>query len=340
MMPESFNVLTIDGGGIRGIFPAKFLANLEDQLCRANNPKTRIYEHFNLISGTSTGGIIAIALALGIPAQEIFDLYLKKAGEIFGKKRWWFQRWTLLSKFKRDPLERNIRAAFRRHFGEKDPRLGDCKVPVCVPIFDLLQGKPSMLKSNYHPLFIRDYHIPAYQAALATSAAPTFFDPFSDNYQKIDSNSIESFSNKVDGGVFANNPTLLALIEAQKAFNKELKDIRILSIGTGYRKYSDGEDRKHWGPLYWFNLRRRRIIELFMQAQSQNTDNLMSLLKNGIDKSESDNFGYMRIDTAFDSEFDMGLDETNPKKLEKLAEKAQAEFQNNGNKVIEIFCNK
>jgi hypothetical protein len=337
---KTFNILTIDGGGIRGIFPAKFLATMEDRLTELKNPKTKIYEHFDLISGTSTGGIIAIALALGISAKEIHDLYLNKAGDIFGKKRWWFQRWTYWSKFKAGPLEANVRETFRNHFQGTDPRLIDCKVAVCVPIFDLLQGKPSVLKSKYHPKFIRDYHIPAYQAAMATSAAPTFFDPFSDVYQKIDSNGLEPFANKVDGGIFANNPTLLALIEAQKAFGQKLKNIRILSVGTGSRKYSDANTQKKWGPLYWFNLRRRRIIDLFMQGQSQHTDNLISLLHKGIDRAEDENFKYMRINTALDSGFDLKLDETDPTKLRALSERAAVEFQNHGNQVIDLFCNK
>jgi len=203
-----------------------------------------------------------------------------------------------------------------------------------------LQGKPCVLKSKYHSRFNRDYHIPAYQAALATSAAPTFFDPFSSSYKKIDSEMVESFSNKVDGGGFANNPTLGTLIEAQKAFKVDLKDIRILSIGTGYRKYSDANTRKLWGPLYWFNLRHRRIIDLFMQGQSQLTENLMSLLHKGIDRAEEENFKYMRINTLFDSGFEVDMDETNPDKLKALTEKASAEFQNHGNEVIELFCNK
>ena len=339
MMPGTFNILTIDGGGIRGVFPAKFLAAIEDRLMELGRSKTKIYEHFDFISGTSTGGIIAIALSLGIPAKEILELYIDKAEEIFGKKRPWCKRLTF-SKFDNAALEKNIRETFSNHFNGDDPRLKDCKVPVCVPTFDLLKGEPSVLKSNYHERFIRDYHIPAFQAAMATSAAPTFFDPFSGTYQKIGSDTAETFSNKVDGGVFANNPTLLTLVEVQKAFNKDLKDIRILSIGTGSRKYSDANKRKLWGPLYWFNLRRRRIIDLFMQAQSQFTSNLISLLLKGIDKVENENFNYMRIDTSFDSDFDVRLDETDNDRLTALVEKAAVEFQNHGNKVVELFCNK
>ena len=336
-MENTFNILTIDGGGIRGIFPAKFLTSIEDRLKEVGNPKTHIFEHFDLISGTSTGGIIAIALALGIPAKGIYDLYVNKAEDIFGNNRRWYLR-IVHSKYNRENLESNIRETFKNSFHGNDPRLIDCKTPVCVPIFDLLQGKPSVLKSKYHPRFIRDYHIPAYQAALATSAAPTFFDPYSASYQKIDSDLVETFSNKVDGGVFANNPTLLALIEAQKAFNKDLKEIRVLSIGTGVRKYSDAASRKWWGAFYWFN--KKRIIDLFMQGQSQLTDNLISLLQNGIDRTESPNFEYMRINTEFESGKEIDLDETDPAKLIALSEKAGAEFQNHGNRVLEMFCNK
>jgi len=338
-MAKSFNILAIDGGGIRGIFPAKFLANLEERLKEQGYRRTQIYQHFDLVSGTSTGGIIAIALALGIPSKEIHDLYIEKATEIFGHRRRWL-KWLRYSKYDSSSLEQAVRETFKKHFNGTDPRLNDVKVPVCVPIFDLLQGKPSVLKSRYHPRFNRDYHIPAYQAALATSAAPTFFDPYSNSYQKIDSETSESFSNKVDGGVFANNPTLLTLIEAQKAFKRELREIRVLSIGTGSRKYSDANTRKWWGPLYWFNLRRRRIIDLFLQSQSQHTSNLISLLQKGIDREEEDNFKYIRIDTSFDSDFDVALDETNPKKLKALSEKASVEFQNHGNEVIATFCNK
>lgn len=329
--------MTIDGGGIRGIFPAKFLAGFEERLTELSYPKTRIYEHFDFISGTSTGGIIAIALALGIPAREIHDLYMEHAPAIFESKEPWYKRLTY-SKYRSTTLEEKVRQTFRNHFNGADPRLKEVKVPVSVPIFDLLQGKPSVLKSKYHRRFNRDYHIPAYQAALATSAAPTFFDPYSNTYQKINSNGQESFANKVDGGVFANNPTLLTLIEVQKAFGVKLNQMRILSIGTGARKYSDANTRTKWGYSYWFGFRRRRIIDLFMQSQAQHTSNLLSLLQKGIDRSEKDNFKYMRIDTTFDSDFDVDLDEADPNKLKSLSEKGAAEFQVHGNEVIKLFA--
>lgn len=333
---KSFNILSIDGGGIRGIFPAMLLANLEAELRLRGIEHDRIFQHFDLITGTSTGGIIAIALALGIPAKEIYDLYIENAKTIFGKKRG-FWKSLLYSRHDSSVLETLIRDKFNEANGGIEPLLGDCKKPVCIPIYDLMQGKPSVLKSNYHPRFVRDYHIPAYQAALATSSAPTYFDPYSSKY--VDLKGLDqSFSNKVDGGVFANNPTLLAIIEAQKAFNKDLGDLRVLSIGTGHQKFTDSCSRKNWGLLYWVR-GRKRIIELFMQGQSQQVQNLISLLQNGIDKQEKENFIYKRIDTELDETCFVELDETNPRKLEKLAEKAQHEFQNNANSIIELFFN-
>lgn len=335
-MSHPFNILSIDGGGTRGVFPSKFLACFEEELSRRRNPQGWVYQHFDLIAGTSTGGIIAIALALGIQAQEILDMYLENSRHIFGDKRPLpFRLFT--STYKRFNLETVIRETFSRYFNGKDPRLIDCRVPVLVPIYDLFEGKPSVLKSKYHMRFTRDYHIPAYQAALATSAAPTFFDPLASSYVKIDSSTREDFSNKVDGGVFANNPTLLAIIEAQKAFNKDLANIQVLSIGTGSRKYTDARSRTRWGMLYWFNFRRKRLIELFMQSQSQHTSNLISLLQRGIDKTEADNFAYTRIDTELTDEMNIGLDESDPAKLRQLVEKAAIAFQNQGGAVVDTF---
>jgi patatin-like phospholipase/acyl hydrolase len=245
----------------------------------------------------------------------------------------------------RNFLENLIKQKFKEVSGGHDPRLADCKTNICIPIYDLMEGKPSVLKNDYHPRFIRDYHIPAYQAALATSAAPTYFDPYSTKYMDLttkysDFEKIEHpFSNKVDGGIFANNPSLLTIIEAQKAFNKELGELRVLSIGTGHQKFADACSRNKWGISYWMLNKRRRIIELFMQAQSQQVQNLISLLHKGIDHYEKENFVYKRIETELDETCSIKLDETDRSKLEKLAEKAYLEFQNSANEIINNFCN-
>ncbi|TXJ24959.1 MAG: patatin [Chitinophagaceae bacterium] len=336
MQQRPFRILSIDGGGIRGIFPAMFLANLEAELKAKGQEKTQVWQHFDLIAGTSTGGILAIALALDMPAHEIARLYIDNAASIFGKKRGFFTRFTYAA-HNREFLEHLLRSKFKSLHNGDDPLLRDCKTNVCVPIYDLMQGKPSVLKNNYHPAFVRDYHIPAYQAALATSAAPTYFDPYSAKY--TDLKGIEqTFSNKVDGGVFANNPSLLAIIEAQKAFGQKLENIQVLSIGTGHQKFADACSRTRWGIGYWMlQGDRKRLIELFMQGQSQQVQNLISLLHRGIDRQEGENFIYKRIDTELDESCSIELDEIKRSKLEKLSEKAGIEFQNSGNEIIKML---
>jgi len=334
-----FKILSIDGGGIRGVFPAMFLSKLEARLQETGNEKTKIYQHFDLICGTSTGGIIAIALALGIPAHDIYKLYLDNASRIFGCKKTFIGQ-IFYSAHERNCLEGLIKKKFSENFKGEDPRLLDCKTAVCIPIYDLLLGKPSVLKSKYHPKFTRDYHIPAYKVALATSAAPTFFNPYSSSY--IDLSGIETpFNNKVDGGVMANNPTLLGIIEAQAAFYQPLSNLRVLSLGTGNQKFTDGKKRSRWGLWYWMRQNKKtRLIDLFMQGQSQQVENLVSLLQNGIDgeKKGSPNFVYQRIETQLDDTLKVEMDETDPDKLKKLAEKANSEFQNHATRIIELYC--
>ena len=330
MNKKKFKILSIDGGGIKGVFPAFFLTLIEDELKNREDGKTKIFQHFDLITGTSTGGIIAIALALGISAKEIYQLYLENAKKIFGNKKyiWWGQ--ITNAAHERDFLEKLVRNKFKEAYGS-DPILGDCKTDVCIPIYDLIRGNPSVLKTKYHKSFERDYHIPAYQVAMATSAAPTYFSPYTSVYTDLNGTK-KDFVNKVDGGIMANNPTLVAVLEALKAFKVELSDLEILSIGTGYKKFTDGNSRKKWGLHYWMvKNKRKRLIELFMQSQSQLVANYISLLYQGIDKSEKDNpnFVYDRIDVLLNQDNNIEMDESNVTKIRNFAELASIEFQDN-----------
>ena len=337
-MAEPFKILSIDGGGIRGVFPAMFLTNLEAKLKSDGKEKWQIYQNFDLICGTSTGGIIAIALALGIPAKDIYDLYLENAHIIFGNKKSWFDQ-IFLSAHSRNALEKLIQEKFGKANNGKDPILKDCKTNICIPVFDLLEGKPSVLKKDHHPRFTRDFHIPAYKAALATSAAPVYFDPYSTEYTDLNG-VIKPFKNKVDGGVFANNPTLLGIIESEVAMYKKREDLRVLSIGTGYQKFSDGAARTEWGIKYWINFKRKRLIDLFMQAQSQQVEHLVQLLQNGIDKEKKDapNFIYQRINAELDNTLNLEMDEIDKEKLMALAQKATYQFHEHATDIIKNYC--
>lgn len=357
MSKKKFKILAIDGGGIKGVFPAKLLTLLEDDLSKRSDGRTRIHQHFDLITGTSTGGIIALALSLGIPAKEIYDLYLDNAKKIFGSKKPLFLGFKkpfflgqiFNSAHNQSFLENLVREKFKDANNGIEPRLADCKTNVCIPIYDLVKGNPSVLKTPYHPSLKRDFHIPAYQVAMATSAAPTYFDPFTAEYTDLNG-TLQDFSNKVDGGVMANNPTLVAFIEAIKAFNVDISDLEIFSIGTGYRRFTDNSTlkqknlftsifgrKKKWGLKYWMiKDKRKRLIELFMQSQSQLVANYISLLHLGIDKSEKENpnFVYDRIDVLLNEESTIEMDESDISKIKNFAEFASVEYQEQRTRIL------
>jgi patatin-like phospholipase/acyl hydrolase len=323
---KKFKILSIDGGGIKGVFPAKFLTSLEEEIGEG-----QIHKYFDLICGTSTGGIIALALSLGIPAKEILKLYEKNAKTIFGKKRYnIFKKPFYCNK----PLEKLIRDIFKKyHSKDTDPIIDDVKgTKLLIPIYSLIDGGTQVLKTPHASDLITDKHIPMYMAAMATSAAPTYFNAYSNSYKKIDSDTLESFSNKVDGGVYANNPSMLGIIEARTRFEKELDDIELLSLGTGQYKYSEAKEKNQWSILYWMWISKKRIINLFMQSQSQLTHNSISVLS-----KFNTNFLYKRIDLDFDQNFNVEMDETNPTKLKKLAEKSARIFQYEGKEVLNSF---
>ena len=338
MSDKKFRVLSLDGGGIRGIFPAVILSEIEKDLKAKNNENWQIYQNVDLIFGTSTGGILALALSLGIPAEEIKNLYFNNAKNIFGNKKGFF-KCINYSSHDRTNLKNLLEDVFKRYHNKTlIPKLKDCKVPVGVSIYDLSIGKPSVLKSLYHPRFTRDPNLPLLDAALSTSSAPTYFDPYSGNMYKDMKGDVLQFKNKVDGGVWANNPSLIALIEAQKAFKKEIININLLSIGTGERIFLEPSRENKFGIWYWINNKRKRIIELFMQGQSQQVENILSLLKNGIDRQELDNFGYLRLNTLFKTELEnIEMDETDNSRLKDLESRALEVYRENKLEIYKLL---
>lgn len=332
-MSKKFKILSIDGGGIKGVFPAHYLELIEAELQKRTDGKTKIYQHFDLITGTSTGGIIALALSLGIPASEIHNLYLDNAKGIFGKGKC-LPLQIFSAKHGNKFLENLIKLKFQEHFEGNNPRLIDAKTDVCIPIYDLNRGNPSVLKSKYHPNFIRDYHIPMYQVAMATAAAPTYFNSYSSCYTDLNGTD-RQFANKIDGGVMANNPTLVAFLEATKAFGKNVNDLEILSIGTGTKKFTDGGNRKNWGLKYWVG-KSKRIFELFMQSQSQLVENYISLLYQGIDKTEKEtpNFVYDRINVELTEDNHIVMDESNTERIKNFSELASIAHQDSASNIM------
>ena len=139
--------------------------------------------------------------------------------------------------------------------------------------------------------------------------------------------------------VFANNPTLLGIFEAQEAFKRNLEDLKVLSLGTGSQVFADGKDRKRWGIGYWINPFRKRIMDLFLQGQSQLSESLISLMQNGIDKERKKNptFIYHRISTVLDNSLKIEMDETDRNKLKRLSEKASYQFHDKASMIIQTY---
>lgn len=157
-------ILCIDGGGIKGVFPASFIASIEKSI------NGKVSDYFDLIVGTSTGGIIALGLGMGFSGKEILEFYEKFGPTIFkGNKLLGLIRHFGLTKYNNTGLRR----ALIETFGEK--LVGDSLTRLVVPSLSLETGEVYVYKTAHHNRFTHDYKIKAVDVALATSAAPNLF---------------------------------------------------------------------------------------------------------------------------------------------------------------------
>ncbi len=203
-----FRILSIDGGGIKGVFPAAFLASIEETLGDAP-----VSSFFDLIAGTSTGGIIALALGLGLRANEVLEFYELYGPEIFPRRS---PFWLLgPAKYETGPLKN----ALEETFGSK--RLGDSSRRLLIPSFNATTGKIYIFKTAHHQRLQMDFRIRAVDVALATSSAPVYFPPYSSGRE----------ATLIDGGIWANNPVGLAVTEAISMLGRSGTDLDVLSIG-------------------------------------------------------------------------------------------------------------
>lgn len=255
-MSDRFQILALDGGGIKGLFSAAFLAKLEEDL------SIKVVDHFDLIVGTSTGGIIALGLGLGLSPKDLVEFYFKKGPKIFQKiPIWTTLRNLLFEKYS----EKTIEDIFREKncFGEK--LLGESKKRLVIPSYNIDTNDVYVFKTAHHDRFKRDHKIPVWKIARATSAAPTFF-PITKNVDSI---------RMIDGGVWANNPAMVGLFEAIAILGIPLEGVRIFSVGTTEElKQSSRILDKFGGWLFWANT----AVELIMQAQSASISAQLKLL--------------------------------------------------------------
>lgn len=251
------NILTIDGGGIRGYFSAYILQRVQEEL------KIDFSNYFDLISGTSTGSIIAAALATNYPIENVAKLYVEKGAEIFSPQRFNFGGvWK--AKYGNAVLKAELESAFSKK------TLSETKTRLLIPSVDLVNGQVHVFKSNYLDEFVRDKSVAISDAVLASCSAPTYFKP-----HKVESTLL------ADGGVWANDPTLVAYVEATGKLGFAAENVRILSIGTGISKnyYSNKDENKNWGAITGWG--GPEIIDLLLNLQSKSAGNMVKLLPKG-----------------------------------------------------------
>lgn len=312
-MANPIKVLSIDGGGIRGIIPAMVLAEIEKRTER------RIAELFDLIAGTSTGGILALGLtkrgADGKPeytAERGIKLYEKEGGRIFRRPLW--RRVPLISWLVEEKYPSSgIDTVLSEYFGEA--RLKDAVRDVLVTSYDIERSKPYFFKSTKaNGEAGRD--CPMRWAARATSAAPTYFEP-----AKVPIDESSDYRALVDGGVFANNPAMCALAEARSNAGSDA-DFLVVSLGTGKltRRYPY-EKAKGWGLIGWA----QPVLYVVFDGVSDAVDyQLEQLLPNNTDTGDR---RYYRFQVQLDEHNDAMDDasDDNIRTLKLLAEDLVAE---------------
>ncbi|SBV98146.1 Patatin [uncultured Alphaproteobacteria bacterium] len=259
-MPR-FQILSLTGGGYLGLYTACVLAALED---RAGEPLGR---RFDLIAGTSIGGILALALAYEVPMAAVRDAFAERGREIFSDRdvpRSRLQRlrrsWKGIAapRYSPTPLARLI----EEFLGQAT--LGAAKHPALVPAVNLSRGETRLFRTPHHPAHAADGAVRALDAAMATAAAPLFF-PLARHRGDL----------YMDAGVYADCPDALALHEAEHFLEQRREDVAMLSIGTMTAGFAvPPATRAEIGALAW--MAKRRMIYTVLSAQQHLSRTLMA----------------------------------------------------------------
>lgn len=271
------NILSIDGGGTRGIIPATILDCIQKDYGKSP------LDMFDLFAGTSTGGIICIGLAAGLQPSQLADLYLNNADEIF-YETFWDEVQGLDEYLEANYQNDHFKEILQNLFGDKtlgdlhnDPNFGGKGKHLMVCSFDLTPDKSSDRNKNYRPVifnssFIQCRNTKLVDLALMTSAGPTYFPIYNQKY--------------IDGGVALNNPSMAALTFAinahqdgedylypdgkNKGLHLKFADLQLFSLSTGTGNQNRIEKSKiktgNWGNIQWIKYLPDLITETNMQS--------------------------------------------------------------------------
>lgn len=306
-------ILSIDGGGIRGVIPGQILVILEEKLKnKTGNQDARIADYFDLIAGTSTGGILTCAYLTpdkdkpGRPkftATEVVDLYLKNGGDIFNISLGHKLR-TMGGILDEKYPESGLEKALMKYF--EDTKLSELLKPCLITSYDIKRRQGHFF-TQHDAARKKGWDFLVREVARATSAAPTYF-------QCSDVKSVSEVSYPlIDGGVFVNNPSLCAFAEVYNEYKTAPNQMAILSLGTGYsRKEYDYDKAKDWGMVQWV----KPLIDIMMSGVSDVVDYQLRQMFEAVGVSGQ----YLRINTEMPIDVNPDMDDASPKNLQALKE--------------------
>ncbi|AII48283.1 hypothetical protein KR52_03815 [Synechococcus sp. KORDI-52] len=312
-------ILSLDGGGIRGAASARFLKRVEEKLEADHNKSLR--DCVDFYAGTSTGSIIALALATtDLSTRKIDELYsYNNASEIFARRL--VSRGYSMPKYKASGKTRVLRECL----GDRTINSVEEGKHILVMAYSLEDRRPKVIKSTkdkYHGLA-------AYQAADASSAAPTFFPT-----KEVQLSHEDESTWLVDGGVTANNPTMCAIAEAKRTWKLPLEQLKVVSIGTGHRsKTVDGKKSQRWGAIGWFT--RGKILDI-LSDEHVVAYQAITIAEPG---------SYIRVDSQIkyhhglhdDDAPKEEMDEVTPENITKLRNMGEFWFQQYGDQVVNLL---
>jgi patatin-like phospholipase/acyl hydrolase len=284
MTARRFQVLSLDGGGFKGMFPAVLLACLEADL------GVSVVEHFDLVAGTSTGGIIALGLGAGLSPADIVDFYVQQGPAIFAHPKFRALRRLTRSQYRVRPLRRALQDVF------EERTLADSRVPLAIPTYDLCNDGVYLFRTPHSPRLRRDRRELMVDVALGTTAAPTYLPAHRLRGLRL-----------VDGGMWANNPTLVGISEAVSTLACDLANIRVFSLGTTIDTIKRPGRLDHGGLIPWA----ADAIPIVLRGQSIAANNHARLLLGDAN--------VLRVDPAVPAR-ELRLDGVKPDQLRGRAE--------------------
>ena len=301
---KPYKILSIDGGGIRGLIPALMLVEIEKRTGKA------ISELFDLIAGTSTGGILA--LGLNVPdaktgkaaysAEDIVTLYQKRGQNIFLQNTW-RKFMTGLGIFDEKYSSLGIEQILEHYFG--DVELKSAVTDVLITSYDFEKTRGPFFFKSWLAKTDPQWNFKMKFIARATSAAPTYFEPLKLNSEIAK----DIYHSLVDGGIFANNPAMCAFADAVKY--QQPYDMLMVSLGTGARTEKITHERAiHWGLVQWI----RPLINLMMNGNSNTVD---YQLREIFSTKEGSNYYRLQVPLP-DDPYVQKLDNISVKNIEKL----------------------